>query len=609
MARKPGASTKVTKLRRQAEARLLTTTRDIAAMSRKDVQHLVHELQVHQIELEMQNDELRRAQAELAAMRDRYRDSYVDLYEFAPVGHLTLDSQSRIVEANLRASTLLGMNRNELVGRPLAQFVAPDDADTFHRHCQHVLQTGMRQTCEVRLRGGVVTPRWIYFESLVLRDEPARTTRWRTALLDTTERKRAEQELEERAGLTAFVEKFSLSLNRDESLDRLLQSCAETVITGLGSVFARIWVMDAGDLCGEYHKAEWCKDHTRCLHLQASAGLSLNLNGEYRRVPLGALKVGQIAQSAAGMITNDVLHDERLPNKQWMRENRLQSFAGYPLVVDGRVFGVLAVFGRKALSTVTLKTLESMCHGLATAIARKQAEEALHFNQRELRRHQEQLQDLTSKLITAQEKERQRISRDLHDDFSQRLAALVLDLAALEQQPPLRPEVVANALAPIRHQLEQLADDVHNLAYRLHPSLLEHAGLQPAIEDHIHQVTQRTGLRITLKVGRMPGWLSLDQATCLFRVLQECLQNIVKHANATEAMVKLSGSSTGVGLSVIDNGSGFDASDKSIHQQKGLGLISMQERLRLLNGFLRIHSRPADGTKVCAWIPAKEGPP
>lgn len=195
MARKPGASTKVTKLRRQAEARLLTTTRDIAAMSRKDVQHLVHELQVHQIELEMQNDELRRAQAELAAMRDRYRDSYVDLYEFAPVGHLTLDSHSRIVEANLRASTLLGMNRNELVGRPLAQFVAPDDADTFHRHCQHVLQTGMRQTCEVRLRGGVVTPRWIYFESLVLRDEPARTTRWRTALLDTTERKRAEQEL------------------------------------------------------------------------------------------------------------------------------------------------------------------------------------------------------------------------------------------------------------------------------------------------------------------------------------------------------------------------------------------------------------------------------
>jgi signal transduction histidine kinase len=88
-------------------------------------------------------------------------------------------------------------------------------------------------------------------------------------------------------------------------------------------------------------------------------------------------------------------------------------------------------------------------------------------------------------------------------------------------------------------------------------------------------------------------------------VLQESLQNIVKHAKATNVTVRLSGSSHGIGLSVTDNGKGFDASDKRAYQ-KGLGLISMQERLRLLNGFLRIHSRPADGTKVCAWIPFKE---
>jgi signal transduction histidine kinase len=374
----------------------------------------------------------------------------------------------------------------------------------------------------------------------------------------------------------------------------------------LGSAFSRIWVLDSGDLCGECHKAEWCKDHTRCLHLQASAGLSLNLNGEYRRVPLGALKVGQIAQSAVGMITNDVLHDERLPNKQWMRENGLQSFAGYPLVVEGLVCGVLAVFGKKVLSTVTLKTLESMCHGLATAIARKQAEQTLHSNQNELRRQQAQLKDLTGKLFTAQERERQRISRELHDDFSQRLAALVLEVAALEQQPPLMPEFVANALEPIRHELEELADDVHNLAYKLHPSLLEHAGLQPAIEDHIHKVTDRTGLRILFMARDVPGSVSLDQGTCLFRVLQESLQNICKHANAAEVMVRLSGSPKGIGLSVTDNGKGFDANDKSPHQ-KGLGLISMHERVQLLRGFLRVHSRPAGGTKVCAWIPFTEG--
>jgi signal transduction histidine kinase len=161
-------------------------------------------------------------------------------------------------------------------------------------------------------------------------------------------------------------------------------------------------------------------------------------------------------------------------------------------------------------------------------------------------------------------------------------------------------------LEPVRVELEQLSDDIHNLAYTLHPSLLVHAGLRPAIEDHIHQITNRTGLPILFKHRDVPSSLSLDQATCLFRILQESLRNIVKHANATEVMVRLSGSSKGVGLSVIDNGKGFDAEDNG-GVQKGLGLISMHERMRLLNGFLRVHSRTTGGTKVCAWIPLKEG--
>ncbi|MBL8073489.1 MAG: hypothetical protein JNL29_03905, partial [Nitrospira sp.] len=125
------------------------------------------------------------------------------------------------------------------------------------------------------------------------------------------------------------------------------------------------------------------------------------------------------------------------------------------------------------------------------------------------------------------------------------------------------------------------------------------------IEDYLHKAIERTGLPITLRVKDVPSSIPLDWSICLFRVLQESLQNVAKHAGATKVQVRLSGSSKGIGLSVIDNGKGFDAGSKDGHQ-KGLGVTSMQERLRLLNGFLNIHSRPVEGTKICAWIPFQE---
>ena len=233
---------------------------------------------------------------------------------------------------------------------------------------------------------------------------------------------------------------------------------------------------------------------------------------------------------------------------------------------------------------------------------RKSAEEILHRNQVDLHQQQVQLEELTSKLLNAQERERRRIARDLHDDVSQRLAALVLEVAALEQQPFSVLGECPQVLAPLREQLEQLSDDVHTLAYRLHPSLLEHAGLCPAVEDHVHQVSRRVGLPIALKIVGLPSVISLDHATCLFRVMQESVQNVVKHAEATAVTVQLKGSSKGIGLSVMDNGKGFDLHD---HQalQRGLGVSSMEERLRQLHGYFQIRSQSGRGTKVCAWVP------
>ena len=203
VAKTPKRSTPVTGIRQQAEARLRTTRRDIAAMPVQDVHQLVHELQVHQVELEMQNDELRRAQMELEAARDRY----VDLYDSSPTGHLTLDTHGTIVEANLRAGTLLGLTRNKLIGHALANLIASSDVDTFHRHGKEVVKSGTRQTCEVQLLTKAGASRWVSFESLAVHEEPGRITHWRTALLDISDRKRAEEViLESQQRLNAVVE-------------------------------------------------------------------------------------------------------------------------------------------------------------------------------------------------------------------------------------------------------------------------------------------------------------------------------------------------------------------------------------------------------------------
>src|SRR5262245_13899150 len=189
MAKKPDALKKPEGLRQEAEEVLQATRSDVAAMPVNDMQSLVHEIQVHQIELDMQNDELRRTQIELEAARDRY----LDLYDFSPAGHLTLDTQSKVVEANVRAGILVGMSRKELIGHPLIGIIARDHEDTFRRHCQDVLMTGTRQNCDVRLRKEPGAAQWVHFESLAVHDNPGHITHWRTALLDISDRKRAEQ--------------------------------------------------------------------------------------------------------------------------------------------------------------------------------------------------------------------------------------------------------------------------------------------------------------------------------------------------------------------------------------------------------------------------------
>jgi len=180
-----------TRLRQKAEDFLRKTDQDIGAMPVQDVQQLVHELQVYQIELEMQNEELRRTQQELEASRDRYSA----LYDFAPVGYLTLDRAAVILEANLTAARLLGTARGALLRQRLTDFIVPADQDTFYRHRQQVVATHLPQACELAMQRKDGTAFSVRLESLDEPEKAGEPLRWSMALSDITARKRAEEAL------------------------------------------------------------------------------------------------------------------------------------------------------------------------------------------------------------------------------------------------------------------------------------------------------------------------------------------------------------------------------------------------------------------------------
>jgi len=175
-----------------------------------------------------------------------------------------------------------------------------------------------------------------------------------------------------KATVDAILSHITMKMTSSLNLREVLNTITQGLVDDLDGAFARIWLIGLGDLCADCYKAADCTNREQCLHLEASAGIYTNLDGEYRRIPLGALKIGRIATGEGRMCTNDVLNEERLPNKQWLRDNQLQSFCGYPLVFRGELLGVVAMFSRRIMSEEEFDRLALFANQAAIAIKNAQ---------------------------------------------------------------------------------------------------------------------------------------------------------------------------------------------------------------------------------------------
>jgi signal transduction histidine kinase len=247
-----------------------------------------------------------------------------------------------------------------------------------------------------------------------------------------------------------------------------------------------------------------------------------------------------------------------------------------------------------------------MIAGLVLQSARRRRTElALRKSEQHARETAERNQDLAGRLINAQEAERTRIARDLHDDLSQQLAGLSMMLSGLKRKTD---KVSADAdidrtIAALQVHTTALADSIRDISHELHPSVLEHAGLAATLERHCADVEKHHGITVSFSADDNHGSLTPDVALCLFRVAQEALTNAVRHARPGTIRVTLTVTNESIALSVVDDGIGFVPDSGS-----GLGLRSIDERVRLAKGHITLESQPGRGTSLLVRVPLATAP-
>jgi len=210
------------------------------------------------------------------------------------------------------------------------------------------------------------------------------------------------------------------------------------------------------------------------------------------------------------------------------------------------------------------------------------------------------LQDLTGKLIEAQEEERRRIGRELHDGLNQQLAMFAVELGLLARQVPPKSPGLADAILNLRHRAEELSNDLRMITHQLHPAALEHLGLISALRSLSGEFSRSEGVRVWFSVDKEIGPVPSEISICLYRIAQEALRNVVKHSGSSVAWVRITVSHDEIQLSIEDRGVGFKLHNTAT---AGLGLVSMQERVQIVQGKILIQSAPDEGTFIRVYVP------
>ena len=625
-------------LRRRAEALVRKSHRIRSAIFDDRRLELLYELEVHQTELEMQNQELLSIQHKIEVSRDRF----AALYDFAPVGYLTLDAGGAILEANLTAATMLGVDRRALLGKKFSGFIAPGSQDAFYLHRHSVLTKSPRQTCELDLRrpGGIG---WkAQLESIAVQDVESGQPQCWTALSDITGRTQAEEKLGHLAAIVDSSNDAIIGRNLDDLIiswnpasERMFGYSAKEI---LGRSFS---VLVPSDRAGELRylrdrilrgerignqKTAWLAKDGRRLDVSCATSPLLGPRGNVLGISAVVRDITRQRWAEAVVCRSEQaladFFDASPLGLLWvgadgriLRVNRAQlalvgcsgtDIFGRPLTdffADPATAQDLLdrLRHRESLTDrlVRLRRKDgSAVHVLINANGLWEAEKLVHSRWfiRDVTRRVE----LEKEILLTGERVQRRIGQELHDDLCQQLTSIEYLVRSVERQLIAKSPAQSARVREIGQLIRRANTRARDLAHGLAPTDIEPDGLAEALKNLAARTKKVAAVdcRFRSAVG-----VAVDDPVAriyLYRIAQEAVNNAMRRGKARRIDIALAPRGNHLVLSVKDNGIGLSPNFRA---EKGLGLRIMDYRAGALGGSVTVRRRPTGGTIVLCWIP------
>jgi len=537
-------------------------------------------------------EDLRRSSAEIR-----------DLYNNAPCGYHSLDRDGTIVRINDTELTWLGYTREEVVGKKnMADFYTPEGARKFRETYPQFVRSGSVANLEFDLVRKDGTTLQVLLNGTAMRDENGVFVMSRSTMVDVTARKEAERREATKNGL---VQLFAQKVSRDEYLNeaavliRAWSGCRHVGIRIRDSEDGAPFLASAGydrDFLSTESALSLSRD--RCICTRVLSGGAEDVHEQACMTPNGSFF------SNDGLAYRDGLPRELRKSYRAVCLHRgFASLAVVPIRYRGRTDGAIHLAderkGMVPLSTVEF--IEQLAMIVGEALLRFGMEEDLRKSRETLIANNEALRNLQAHIEAVREGERANIAREVHDQLGQVLTALKMDIAWMSRHHPSRSDEVQERSKEMLDLVDGAIQSVKKITSELRPSVLDDFGLQAAIEWTMQDFEKRSGVQC--RVRSRPDTIALDRtrSTVIYRVLQESLTNVARHAQAKNVTVTLDQDAERFCMTVRDDGTGIAA--EMIGDPSSYGLMGMRERLRFLGGDVTFSGSPGQGTTVSVTIP------